>query len=131
MPRATNVVLRGPRTVRFPVLSAAPAAKMASVASIPHSSRPNGLVVLPIIVVATLYMGSAILDTSSLGFLGLGVQPPTPEWGTMLSEGREFMRVAPWLMFFPGLAISVATLGMNLLGDGLRDVLDPRLARGG
>ena len=81
----------------------------------------------PIIVLATLYIGSAILDTSSLGFLGLGVQPPTPEWGTMLSEGREFMRYAPWLMFFPGMMVFVTVVAINLVGDHLRAALDPRL----
>ncbi len=86
---------------------------------------PNALP--PIIVLATLYVGSAILDTSSLGFLGLGVQPPTPEWGTMLSEGREFMRYAPWLMLFPGLLVFVTVVAINLVGDYLRAVLDPRL----
>jgi ABC-type dipeptide/oligopeptide/nickel transport system permease subunit len=80
-----------------------------------------------IIVLATLYIGSAILETSSLGFLGLGVQPPTPEWGTMLSEGREFMRYAPWLMFFPGMMVFVTVVAINLVGDHLRAVLDPRL----
>ena len=87
--------------------------------------RPN--VLPPIVVLATLYMGSAILDTSSLGFLGLGVQPPAPEWGTMLSEGRDFMRFAPWLMFFPGVMVFIAVVAINLLGDYLRAVLDPRL----
>ncbi len=86
---------------------------------------PNALP--PIIVLATLYVGSAILDTSSLGFLGLGVQPPTPEWGTMLSEGREFMRYAPWLMLFPGMLVFVTVVAINLVGDYLRAVLDPRL----
>ncbi len=81
----------------------------------------------PIVVLATLYIGSAILDTSSLGFLGLGVQPPTPEWGTMLSEGREFMRYAPWLMFFPGMMVFVTVVAINLVGDHLRTALDPRL----
>ena len=86
---------------------------------------PNALP--PIIVLATLYVGSAILDTASLGFLGLGVQPPTPEWGTMLSEGREFMRYAPWLMVFPGMLVFVTVVAINLVGDYLRAVLDPRL----
>jgi peptide/nickel transport system permease protein len=83
----------------------------------------------PIIVLATLYLGRAILESSALGFLGMGVQPPTPEWGTMLSEGREFMRYAPWLMIFPGLALFVTVVSINLLGDWLREVLDPRLRR--
>ncbi len=86
---------------------------------------PN--VVSPIIVYATLRVAFAIIATSSLSFLGLGAKPPSPEWGVMLSDGREFMRVAPWLTTFPGLAIMISVMGINLLGDGLRDVLDPRL----
>jgi ABC-type dipeptide/oligopeptide/nickel transport system permease subunit len=89
---------------------------------------PNALA--PIIVQATLNLGTAILVAAGLGFLGLGVQPPTPEWGTMLGEGRQYMFRAPRLTLFPGLAIFVAVLGFNLLGDGLRDALDPRLKQG-
>ncbi|MGQ0572289.1 MAG: ABC transporter permease [Armatimonadota bacterium] len=81
----------------------------------------------PIIVLATLYIGRAILESSALGFLGMGVQPPTPEWGSMLSEGREFMRHAPWLMVFPGVVLFLTVVSINLLGDYLRHVLDPRL----
>jgi ABC-type dipeptide/oligopeptide/nickel transport system permease subunit len=86
---------------------------------------PNALA--PIIVQATLNLGSAILVAAGLGFLGLGVQPPTAEWGAMLGEGRQYIFSAPSLTTFPGLAIFCAVLGFNLLGDGLRDVLDPRL----
>ena len=86
---------------------------------------PN--VASPIIVYATLRIAFAIIATSSLSYLGLGAKPPTPEWGVMLSDGREFMRVAPWVTTFPGLAILVSVMGINLLGDGLRDALDPRL----
>ncbi len=85
---------------------------------------PN--VLPPVIVLATLEMGTLILAISALNFLGLGVQPPAPEWGAMLNEGKNFFFSAPHLMLFPGVAISVAVLGFNLLGDGLRDVLDPR-----
>ncbi|HYU20462.1 MAG TPA: ABC transporter permease [Chloroflexota bacterium] len=81
----------------------------------------------PIIVVATLGMAGAILAEASLSFLGLGVQPPTPSWGSMLAQGRDFMDQAWWMTTFPGAAIFVTILGLNLLGDGLRDVLDPRL----
>jgi peptide/nickel transport system permease protein len=81
----------------------------------------------PIIVVATLGIASAILAEASLSFLGLGVQPPTPSWGSMLAQGRDFIHTAWWMTAFPGLAIFVTILGLNLLGDGLRDVLDPRL----
>jgi ABC-type dipeptide/oligopeptide/nickel transport system permease subunit len=81
----------------------------------------------PIIVQATLNLGTAILLAAGLGFLGLGVQPPTPEWGTMPGEGRQYIFRAPLLTLFPGLAIFLAVLGFNLLGDGLRDALDPHM----
>ncbi len=81
----------------------------------------------PVIVLATLEMGELILALAALNFLGLGAQPPTPEWGAMLNDGRPFLFTAPQLMIYPGLAISLVVLGFNLLGDGLRDVLDPRL----
>jgi peptide/nickel transport system permease protein len=86
---------------------------------------PNCLA--PIIVQTTLSLGWAIVNAAGLSFLGLGAQPPTPEWGAMLSSGREYMRNAPWITTFPGLAILFTALGFNLLGDGLRDALDPRL----
>ncbi len=83
----------------------------------------------PILVQSTLQIATAILWAAGLGFLGLGAQPPTPEWGTMLSKGRVFIRVAPHLTLFPGLAIFLLVLGFNLLGDGLRDALDPRMRK--
>ncbi|MCA9868882.1 MAG: ABC transporter permease [Anaerolineae bacterium] len=85
---------------------------------------PNGI--SPLIVLATLGIGTAILDAAALSFLGLGAQPPTPEWGAMLSAERNQVFSAPHLVFFPGLAIMLVVLGFNLLGDGLRDALDPR-----
>ena len=81
----------------------------------------------PVMVVASMQMGSAILAAAGLSFLGLGAQPPTPEWGTMLSRGREFLRFAPHIPTYPGLAIFVTVIGFNFIGDGLRDLLDPRL----
>jgi len=78
-------------------------------------------------VLATLGIAAAIITGSALSFLGLGIRPPTPEWGNMLAEGREFLRHAWWVAFFPGLAIMLAVLSINLLGDGLRDAFDPRL----
>jgi peptide/nickel transport system permease protein len=81
----------------------------------------------PLIVQATLGVASAILNAAALSFIGLGVQPPFPEWGAMLSEGRQFIRELPHLTIFPGLAIMITILGFNFLGDGLRDALDPRL----
>ena len=83
----------------------------------------------PLIVQATLSFSNAILDIAALGFLGLGAQPPTPEWGTMLAEAREFILRAWWVVTFPGLAILITVLAINLIGDGLRDALDPKLKR--
>jgi len=88
---------------------------------------PN--VLAPILVISTLQMGIVIISEASLNFLGVGVQSSVPTWGGMLSDGREFMRDAWWLATFPGIAISIVVLGVNLLGDGLRDALDPRLRR--
>jgi dipeptide transport system permease protein len=83
----------------------------------------------PLIVQAALSFSTAILDAAALGFLGMGAQPPTPEWGTMLAEAREFILRAWWVVTFPGLAILTTVLAINLMGDGLRDALDPRLKR--
>ena len=88
---------------------------------------PNCLA--PLIVQATLSFSNAILEAAALGFLGLGAQPPTPEWGTMLATAREFITRAPWVVTFPGLAILITVLAINLVGDGLRDALDPKLKR--
>jgi dipeptide transport system permease protein len=85
--------------------------------------------VAPLIVQGTLGFSSAILDAAALGFLGLGAQPPTPEWGTMLAGALEFVQSAWWVVTFPGLAILITVLAFNLMGDGLRDALDPRLKR--
>ncbi|WP_454285889.1 ABC transporter permease subunit [Rhizobium arsenicireducens] len=83
----------------------------------------------PLIVQATLSFSNAILDAAALGFLGMGAQPPAPEWGTMLAEAREFILRAWWVVTFPGLAILITVLAINLVGDGLRDALDPKLKR--
>jgi dipeptide transport system permease protein len=85
--------------------------------------------VAPLIVQATLGFSSAILDAAALGFLGLGAQPPTPEWGSMLAGALEFIQRASWVVTFPGLAILITVLAFNLMGDGLRDALDPKLKR--
>jgi dipeptide transport system permease protein len=83
----------------------------------------------PLIVQATLGISTAILDAAALGYLGLGAQPPLPEWGTMLADAREFVQRAWWVVTFPGLMILIAVLAFNLVGDGLRDALDPKLKR--
>ncbi len=88
---------------------------------------PNALA--PVLVAATLGVGAAILTESALSFLGIGVQPPTPSWGSILAVGKDYIEVAWWLSLFPGLAILVAVLGYNLLGEGIRDAVDPRLRR--
>lgn len=86
---------------------------------------PNSLA--PVIVQGTLGVAGAILSTAGLSFIGLGIQPPAPEWGSMLSGGRQYLRYAWWVTTFPGIAIMITILSLNLLGDGLRDALDPRL----
>jgi peptide/nickel transport system permease protein len=86
---------------------------------------PNSLA--PLIVSATMGIGGQILTAAALGFLGLGAQPPAPEWGVMISDGRPFLRQTPHMVFFPGMAIMFTVLGFNLLGDGLRDALDPQM----
>jgi peptide/nickel transport system permease protein len=86
---------------------------------------PN--VLAPLIVITTNSIAGALISGAALSFLGLGVQPPTPEWGIMLSEGQTFLRSAWWVTTFPGLAIMLTVMAINLMGDGLRDVLDPRL----
>ncbi len=85
---------------------------------------PN--IAAPLLVQATLGIGTAELDSAGLSYLGLGIQPPTPEWGSMLNDARDYWLNAPWALLFPGLAISLTVLGFNLLGDGLRDALDPK-----
>ncbi|HSV01499.1 MAG TPA: ABC transporter permease subunit [Roseiarcus sp.] len=89
---------------------------------------PNCLA--PLIVQAALGVSSAILEAAALGFLGLGAQPPTPEWGAMLADSREFIQSDPWIVALPGLAILITVLAINLTGDGLRDALDPKMRRG-
>ena len=92
---------------------------------ITHHIMPN--TIAPILTLAVLSLGHAILSLAALGFLGLGAQPPMPEWGAMLNEGRIFLRVGWWISIFPGLMIMITVLAFNFIGDGLRDVLDPRM----
>lgn len=121
------------RILRASVLSvkAEPYVEAASALGVPSGRIlarhvvPNCLA--PLIVQSTLGVASAILEAAGLSFLGLGAQPPSPEWGAMLASGRNLLQVAPWVVTYPGLAILVAVLGFNLFGDGLRDALDPRL----
>lgn len=128
-----SIVPRYARVVRGTVLSyreeefveAARAIGASDARIIFENILPNSMA--PIIVQSTLGIAKAILDAATLSFLGLGVQPPTPEWGTMLSQGRQFMRTAPHLTIFPGLAIVIVVISLNLFGDGLRDSLDPKM----
>lgn len=121
------------RLVRGSVLSAKENLYVSAAQAIGCSARvtifrhilPN--VVAPVIILATLGVAGAILSAAALSFIGLGAQPPTPEWGAILSDGREYLRYAWWVATFPGLAIMITVLAINALGDGLRDALDPRL----
>ena len=89
---------------------------------------PNSLT--PLIVASTLALATSIIDVAGLGFLGLGpADPRIPEWGTMLTDSTKYLRQAPWLIFFPGAAIAITAIGFNLLGDGMRESLDPRMRR--
>jgi peptide/nickel transport system permease protein len=121
------------RVVRGPTLAVAQAPFVESARALgAGQSRLLGRHVLPniaapVIVQATLSFSTAILLEATLSFLGLGTQPPHPSWGTMLSAGRRYMELAPWVAVYPGLAIALTVLGLNLLGDALRDALDPRL----
>lgn len=90
-----------------------------------HHILPNS--VSPVIVQATLAIATAIIEAAALGFLGMGAQAPTPEWGRMLSDSKQYLVQAPWTLFFPGVAIMLTVLGFNLMGDGLRDALDPKM----
>ena len=105
-------------------LQAARALGASDVRLVARHVLPN--VLGPVIVAATLGVGGAIMAEAALSFVGLGAQPPTPSWGAMIAEGRDLLRVAPWVSLFPGLAIGLAVLGVNLVGDGLRDALDVR-----
>jgi peptide/nickel transport system permease protein len=90
-----------------------------------HHILPNSI--SPVIVQATLAIATAIIEAAALGFLGMGAQPPTPEWGKMLADSKQYLVQAPWTLFFPGIAIMLTVLGFNLMGDGLRDALDPKM----
>jgi peptide/nickel transport system permease protein len=127
------------RVVRSVVLSARESAYVEAARSVGASDRRIMLVHLlpnayaPAVVLSTLRFGTALLAGSGLSFIGLGAQPPTPEWGAIMASGREYLLDAWWITFFPGVLIAVSVLGVNLLGDGLRDRFDPTLrgSRGG
>ena len=126
LPRYARVVRASALTVRGQeFVEAARAVGARDVRIIVENILPNCMA--PIIVQSTLGVAQAILSAAALSLLGLGIQPPTPEWGSMLSAGRQFLRQAPYLSFFPGLAISIVVLALNIFGDGLRDSLDPKL----
>src|SRR3546814_8431268 len=93
---------------------------------IPHI-LPN--TIAPLIVQATYLCGSAMLLEAILGFLGAGIPPEIPSWGNIMSEGRTYFQISPWIIFYPGIALAVTVLAVNIMGDGLRDTLDPRIAR--
>jgi peptide/nickel transport system permease protein len=120
-------VARGPTlaVVRLPYIEAARAVGASSRRMIARHVVPN--VAAPILVQTTVSLSTAILTEAALSFLGLGTQPPTASWGLMLSTSRQYMLIDPWIATLPGLAIAVTVLGFNLLGDGLRDVLDPKI----
>lgn len=126
LPRFAVIVRSSVLTIKSAeFVEAARSAGASTFRIIVHHILPNSMG--PIIVQSTLSMGGVILTASSLSFIGLGVMPPQPEWGAILTEGKEFIREAPYLVMFPGLAIMISVLALNFLGDGLRDALDPRL----
>jgi peptide/nickel transport system permease protein len=120
-------IARGPTlaVVRLPYVEAARAIGARTPAIMLRHIVPN--VSAPLLVQTTVSLSTAILTEAALSFLGLGTQPPTPSWGLMLSDARQYMLIDPWVAVLPGVAIAVTVLGFNLLGDGLRDVLDPRI----
>lgn len=124
IPSYTRLVRASVLTVRgLPYIEAAQSLGSNPLRTIVRHVIPN--ILAPLIVLATLGTAGAILTGAALSFLGLGAQPPTPEWGAMMSEARNYMRLGWWLTVFPGLAIAITVLALNLLGDGLRDLLDP------
>ncbi len=120
-------IARGPTlaVVRLPYIEAARAIGASTPAIMLRHVVPN--VSAPLVVQTTVSLSTAILTEAALSFLGLGTQPPTPSWGLMLSDARQYMLIDPWIAVLPGCAIAVTVLGFNLLGDGLRDLLDPRI----
>jgi peptide/nickel transport system permease protein len=127
IPFYTRVVRSSVLTVRqTEYVTAARAAGCSEARIVARHILPNSFA--PVMVLATTGTAAAIITSAALSFVGLGAQPPVPEWGSMLNTGRDYLRHAPWMTTFPGLAIVVTVVAINLLGDGLRDALDPRLA---
>ncbi|GAC1347657.1 MAG: ABC transporter permease [Acetobacteraceae bacterium] len=118
--RASVLVLRGTEYVQAAVAAGAGHARILRTHVIPNA-------LAPLIVQLSFLFAYAVLTEATLSFLGLGAVPPTPTWGNIMAEGRQYMREAPWIITIPGLLLMVTVMGLNLLGDGLRDVLDPRL----
>jgi peptide/nickel transport system permease protein len=128
LPRYARLVRASAMSLRdLEFIEAARAAGASDLRIILQNILPNCMA--PLIVLSTLGVAQAILSAATLSFLGLGIQPPTPEWGSMLSDGRQFLRNAPHITIFPGLAIVIVVMALNMLGDGLRDALDPKLRR--
>jgi peptide/nickel transport system permease protein len=128
LPRYARLVRASAMSLRdLEFIEAARAAGASDLRIILQNIIPNCMA--PLIVLSTLGVAQAILSAATLSFLGLGIQPPTPEWGSMLSDGRQFLRNAPHITIFPGLAIVIVVMALNMLGDGLRDALDPKLRR--
>ena len=128
IPRVVRLVRSVVLTVRDePYVEAAIAAGSRLPLILRRHILPN--TIAPLIVQATYICGSAMLTESILGFLGAGIPPEIPSWGNIMSEGRTYFQISPWIIFFPGLALGITVLAVNVVGDGLRDTLDPRLAR--
>ena len=128
LPRYARLVRASAMSLRdLEFIEAARASGASDLRIIVQNILPNCMA--PLIVLSTLGVAQAILSAATLSFLGLGIQPPTPEWGSMLSDGRQFLRNAPHITIFPGLAIMTVVMALNMLGDGLRDALDPKLRR--
>ena len=128
IPRVTRLVRSVVLTVREePYVEAAISAGTRVPLIMVRHVLPN--TIAPLIVQATYICGSAMLTEAILGFLGAGIPPEIPSWGNIMSEGRTFFQLTPWIIFFPGICLAVTVLAVNILGDGLRDTLDPRIAR--
>jgi peptide/nickel transport system permease protein len=126
IPRTARIVRASVLVVRETVLvQAAGAAGAGTWRILRHHILPNSLA--PLIVQLSFLFAYAVISEATLSFLGLGAPPPTPTWGNIMSEGRQYMREAPWIIAIPGVALALTVMSLNLLGDGLRDVLDPRL----